>query len=220
MENSTREVCFNNKEEVAAPLLVKKSINGGVVSSESAFLKELKRVSSMAAPMVAVTVSQYLLQVVSLMMVGHLGVLVSFSGVAIASSFAEVTGFSVLLGMAGALETLCGQTYGAEEFRKLGNYTCCAIITLILVCVPITLMWIFTDKILMLFSQDPAISHAARAYCIHLIPALFGYAVLQSLIRYFQTQILNGGHLSCLRCLLDSCLIRNSKPRFFRSALT
>ncbi|XP_052117283.1 protein DETOXIFICATION 14-like [Arachis duranensis] len=40
----------------------------------------------------------------------------------------------------------------------------------------------------MLFSQDPAISHAARAYCIHLIPALFGYAVLQSLIRYFQTQ--------------------------------
>ncbi|XP_025656382.1 protein DETOXIFICATION 14 isoform X2 [Arachis hypogaea] len=90
--------------------------------------------------------------------------------------------------MAGALETLCGQTYGAEEFRKLGNYTCCAIITLILVCVPITLMWIFTDKILMLFSQDPAISHAARAYCIHLIPALFGYAVLQSLIRYFQTQ--------------------------------
>ncbi|XP_015966243.1 protein DETOXIFICATION 14 isoform X1 [Arachis duranensis] len=188
MENSTREVCFNNKEEVAAPLLLKKSINEGVVSSESAFLKELKRVSSMAAPMVAVTVSQYLLQVVSLMMVGHLGVLVSFSGVAIASSFAEVTGFSVLLGMAGALETLCGQTYGAEEFRKLGNYTSCAIITLILVCVPITLMWIFTDKILMLFSQDPAISHAARAYCIHLIPALFGYAVLQSLIRYFQTQ--------------------------------
>ena len=51
----------------------------------------------MAAPMVAVTVSQYLLQVVSLMMVGHLGALVSFSGVAIAMSFAEVTGFSVLV---------------------------------------------------------------------------------------------------------------------------
>ncbi|QHO13828.1 protein DETOXIFICATION 14 isoform X3 [Arachis hypogaea] len=31
-------------------------------------------------------------------------------------------------------------------------------------------------------------SDLARAYCIHLIPALFGYAVLQSLIRYFQTQ--------------------------------
>ncbi|XP_061338363.1 protein DETOXIFICATION 9-like [Gastrolobium bilobum] len=154
----------------------------------SVSVKELKRVGSMAAPMVAVTVSQYLLQVVSLMMVGHLGILVSFSGVAIASSFAEVTGFSVLLGMAGALETLCGQTYGAEEFRKLGNYTCCAIVTLILVCLPISLVWIFTDKILLLFGQDPEISNVAREYCICLIPSLFGYAVLQSLTRYFQTQ--------------------------------
>lgn len=90
--------------------------------------------------------------------------------------------------MAGALETLCGQTYGAKEFRKLGNYACCAIITLILVCVPISVVWIFMDRILMLFGQDPEISHAARIYCIYLIPALFGYAILQSLVRYLQTQ--------------------------------
>ena len=90
--------------------------------------------------------------------------------------------------MAGALETLCGQTYGAEEFRRLGNYTCCAIVTLILVCFPISLIWIFMDKILLLFGQDHEISLAAREYCICLIPALYGYAVLQSLTRYFQTQ--------------------------------
>ncbi|KAE9604902.1 hypothetical protein Lal_00036875 [Lupinus albus] len=134
--------------------------------------------------MVGVTVSQYLLEVVSLMMVGQLGILVSFSGVAIASSFAEVTGYSVLLGMAGALETLCGQNYGAEEYRKIGNYTCCAILTLTLVCLPISVMWIFVHKILLLFVQD----RAAREYCIWLIPSLYGYAVLQSLMRYFQTQ--------------------------------
>ncbi|RZC10249.1 Protein DETOXIFICATION 14 isoform B [Glycine soja] len=92
------------------------------------------------------------------------------------------------LGMSGALETLCGQTYGAEEYRKFGNYIWCAIVTLTLVCLPISLVWIFTDKILMLFSQDPEISHAAREYCIYLIPALFGHAVLQALTRYFQTQ--------------------------------
>nr|KYP42243.1 Protein TRANSPARENT TESTA 12 [Cajanus cajan] len=178
-------------KEVLAPLLRKSSEqenNNGAESPGNTFCQELKRVSSMAAPMVAVTVSQYLLQVVSLMMVGHLGILVSFSGVAIATSFAEVTGFSVLLGMSGALETLCGQTYGAEEYRKFGNYTWCATVTLILVCLPISLVWIFTDKILMLFSQDPEISHAAREYCIYLIPGLFGHAVLQALTRYYQTQ--------------------------------
>ncbi|XP_057436497.1 protein DETOXIFICATION 9-like isoform X2 [Lotus japonicus] len=177
-------------KEEGAPLLTKsEEENHGVVTPlKSAFWLEFKKVGSMAAPMVAVTVSQYLLQVVSLMMVGHIGILASFSGVAIATSFAEVTGFGVLLGMAGALETLCGQTYGAEDFRKIGNYTCCAICTLTLVCVPITLIWIFTDKILLLFGQEPEISHAAREYCMCLIPALYGYAVLQSLIRYFQTQ--------------------------------
>ncbi|KAK7272981.1 hypothetical protein RIF29_14026 [Crotalaria pallida] len=178
--------------EEAVPLLTTKSEeennHGVAVPLESAFFLQLKRLGSLAAPLVAVTVSQYLLQVVSLMMVGHLGILVSFSGVAIASSFAEVTGFSVLLGMAGALETLCGQTYGAEEYRKFGNYTCCAIVTLILVCLPISLLWIFMHKILLLFGQDPEICRAAREYCICLIPALYGYAVLQSLIRYFQTQ--------------------------------
>jgi len=90
--------------------------------------------------------------------------------------------------MSGALETLCGQMYGAEEYRKFGNYTWCATVTLILVCLPISLVWIFTDKILLLFSQDPQISRAACEYCIYLIPALFGHAVLQALTRYFQTQ--------------------------------
>ncbi|WJX82598.1 hypothetical protein P8452_65337 [Trifolium repens] len=175
-------------KEEATPLLTKSEENDELEASEGVFWAEFKRVGSMAAPMVTVTVSQYLLQVVSLMMVGHIGILASFSGVALAVSFAECSGFCVLIGMAGALETLCGQTYGAQEFRKIGNYTCSAMITLILVCFPISLMWIFMDKLLMLFGQDTEISHVAREYCICLIPALFGHAVLQSLIRYFQIQ--------------------------------
>ncbi|KAL2571171.1 hypothetical protein AAZV13_18G235000 [Glycine max] len=174
-----------DKEE-ATPLLRKSEV--APLEDDDAFCVELKRVGSMAAPMLAANMCQYLLQVVSLMMVGHLGLLVSFSGVAIAISFAEVTGFCVLMGMAGALETLCGQTYGAEEFTEIGNYTFCAIVTLLLVCLPISLLWIFMDKILLLFGQDPEISHVAHKYCICSIPALYGFAVLQCQIRYFQTQ--------------------------------
>ena len=59
-------------------------------------MKELKKVSYVAAPMVAVTVLQYLMQVVSVMMVGHLDEL-SLSGISSASSFTIVTGFSLLV---------------------------------------------------------------------------------------------------------------------------
>ncbi|KAI9377543.1 hypothetical protein POPTR_019G075800v4 [Populus trichocarpa] len=48
----------------------------------------------------------------------------------------------------------------------------------------------FTDKLLILIGQDPSISHVARKYSICLIPNLFSYAILQALIRYFQTQSL------------------------------
>lgn len=78
--------------------------------------------------------------------------------------------------MACALETLCGQAYGAEQYRKLGIYTYGAIISLLLVCVPIALLWIFMEKLLIIIGQDPLISQEAGKYSIGLIPTLFPYA--------------------------------------------
>ena len=49
-----------------------------------------------AAPLVACSLLQYSLQVVSVMFAGHLGEL-SLSGASVAASFANVTGFSVLV---------------------------------------------------------------------------------------------------------------------------
>ncbi|KAG6742028.1 hypothetical protein POTOM_055312 [Populus tomentosa] len=154
--------------------------------ASTTLVEELKKVSCMAAPMVVVMVSLYLLQVVSLMMAGHLGEL-SLSAVSIGGSFATVTGFSLLFGLTGGLETLCGQAYGAEQYQKLGTYTYCAIISLIPICIPVSILWIFMDRILIEIGQDPEISTVACQYAICLIPALFAYAILQSLLRYFQS---------------------------------
>uniref|UniRef100_A0A5B6YMX5 Putative MATE efflux family protein 8-like isoform X2 n=1 Tax=Davidia involucrata TaxID=16924 RepID=A0A5B6YMX5_DAVIN len=103
--------------------------------------------------------------------------------------------------MASALETLCGQAYGAKQYQKLGIYTYCAIISLIVVCFPVSLLWFFMDKLLTFIGQDPSISYEAGRYSIWLIPALFAYAILQSLVRYFQTQSL------ILPMLLSSCAV-------------
>ncbi|GLT28867.1 hypothetical protein SLA2020_037710 [Shorea laevis] len=153
----------------------------------STFLEELKNLSYMAGPMVAVSFSLYVLQVVSMMMVGHLGEL-SLSGVAIATSITNVTGFSLLFGMSGALETLCGQAYGARQHQKVGTYTYCSIISLLPICIPISILWMFMDKLLILIGQDPQISTVACRYAVWLIPALFATAILQPLVRYFLSQ--------------------------------
>lgn len=60
------------------------------------FAGELKKASCLAAPMVLATSSQYLLQVASVVMVGHLGQ-VSLAAVAIATALTNLTGFSLLV---------------------------------------------------------------------------------------------------------------------------
>ncbi|KAL0381425.1 UNVERIFIED_CONTAM: protein DETOXIFICATION 1 [Sesamum angustifolium] len=153
------------------------------------FVQELKNVSYIAAPMVTVSVLQYLLQVVSVIMVGHLGRL-TLSSVAIATSLTTVTGFSLLSGLVGGLETLCGQAYGAKQYDKLGIYTYSAIFSLALVCIPVCVLWLFMEKLLVLMRQDPLVALEAQKYSLWLIPALFGGAISKPLIRYLQTQSL------------------------------
>ncbi|KAI3733900.1 hypothetical protein L6452_13358 [Arctium lappa] len=150
-------------------------------------VEEMKKLGFIAGPMAAVTLSQYLLQVISVMMVGHLGEL-SLSSTSIAISLSSVTGFSLILGMSSALETLCGQAYGAQQYQKIGTQTYTAIISLLIVCIPLAIFWRFTGTILILIGQSPSISHEAGKFITWLIPALFAYAILQPLIRYFQMQ--------------------------------
>ncbi|KAM7463488.1 hypothetical protein LguiA_031609 [Lonicera macranthoides] len=178
------------KEEAGALLLVKEREEEPKTLLTWRILgQEVKRLGYIAGPMVAVTLSQYLLQVISVMMVGHLGEL-SLSSTAIAISLAGVTGFSLLLGMASALETLCGQAYGAHQYKKLGTQTYTAIFSLIIVCIPLSILWIYMGKILSFIGQDPLISREAGRFIVWLVPALFAYATLQPLVRYFQMQSL------------------------------
>ncbi|EEF30163.1 protein DETOXIFICATION 12 [Ricinus communis] len=153
------------------------------------FIEEGKRLGCIAGPMVAVTLSSYLINVISMMMVGHLGEL-ALSSSAIAISLSAVTGFSVLSGMSSALETLCGQAYGAEQYRKLGNQTYSGIFSLILVAITLSIVWINMEKLLILIGQDPVIAHEAGKFTRLLVPALFAYAISQPLTRYYQTQSL------------------------------
>ncbi|KAI7749024.1 hypothetical protein M8C21_009930 [Ambrosia artemisiifolia] len=167
--------------------------------------EEVKRSSYIALPMAVVMVSQYLLRAASISMVGHLGEL-ELAGTGIAACFTSVTGFSVLtymlwkittfvilhqqFGMASALETLCGQAYGARQYHMLGTYTYSAMISSILVCFPISILWMYIDKLLILLGQDPLISIEARKFSVWLIPTLFPYAILQLITRYLSSQSL------------------------------
>ncbi|XAR50238.1 hypothetical protein NMG60_11004508 [Bertholletia excelsa] len=124
---------------------------------------------------------------VSVMFVGHLGEL-SLSSASMATSFAGVTGFSLMLGMGGALETFCGQAYGAGQYQMLGVHLQRAMLVLTLTSVPIALIWACTAQIFSFLGQDPDISGRAGVYARWLIPSILPYGLLQCQLRFLQAQ--------------------------------
>ncbi|GMP59086.1 hypothetical protein CsSME_00022510 [Camellia sinensis var. sinensis] len=150
-------------------------------------LEKAKKQLGLAGPLIAVSLLQYCLQMISIMFVGHLGEL-PLSGASLGTSFASVTGFSVLLGMGSAMETLCGQAYGAKQYHMLGVHTQRAMLTLVALSLPLALIWFYTSTILVAFGQDHEISMEAGKFNRWMIPSLFAYALLQCLNRFLQTQ--------------------------------
>jgi len=63
---------------------------------EELVIAELKRQLWLAVPLSSVGILQYILQTISIMFVGHLGTL-PLSGASMATSFASVTGFTLLV---------------------------------------------------------------------------------------------------------------------------
>ncbi|KAJ0039118.1 hypothetical protein Pint_22183 [Pistacia integerrima] len=150
-------------------------------------VEEAKKQLWLAGPLITVSLLQYCLQDIAIILVGHLGELAQ-SSASLASSFASFTGFSVLLGMGSALETQCGQAYGAKQYHMLGIHTQRAMVTLLAISIPLAVIWFYTSNILIALGQNHEISIAAGIFNRWMIPSLFAYGLLQCLNRFLQTQ--------------------------------
>lgn len=90
--------------------------------------------------------------------------------------------------MGSALETLCGQAVGAEQFEMLGIYmqrSCLITLTTALLLTPV---YIFTSPLLKLLHQSSGISELAGKYAIWVIPQLYAYALNFPVQKFLQAQ--------------------------------
>ncbi|KAJ1277251.1 hypothetical protein BS78_05G280700 [Paspalum vaginatum] len=141
----------------------------------------------LAVPMVLTGMALYGIPLVSVMFSGHLGD-VQLAGATLGNSWATVTGYAFVTGLSGALETLCGQAYGARLHRMLGVYLQSSLLLSAAVSVLIAALWWFTQPVLVLLRQDAEVSQVAAAFVRWQIPGLFAYSFVQCLLRYLQTQ--------------------------------
>ncbi|CAN4117666.1 unnamed protein product [Withania somnifera] len=137
--------------------------------------------------MIVVNGCFYFINLVSIMYAGHLGKL-ELAASNLANSWAEVTGLSFMIGLSGALETLCGQGYGAKMYRMMGMHLQASCIISFFFSVVISIIWWYSDAILILLGQDPDIAREAGVFLRFLIPGLIAYSFLQNILRFLQAQ--------------------------------
>ncbi|WOL00114.1 hypothetical protein Cni_G08827 [Canna indica] len=148
---------------------------------------EAKSIMSIALPMVLTGLLLYCRSMVSMLFLGRLGDL-ALAGGSLAIGFANITGYSVLSGLAMGMEPICGQAFGARRHHLLGLVLHRTVLLLLSVSVPIALLWYYIRPLLLLAGQDPALAAAASSYLHACLPDLILQSFLHPLRIYLRTQ--------------------------------
>ncbi|XP_061987594.1 protein DETOXIFICATION 29-like isoform X1 [Populus nigra] len=151
------------------------------------FFRESKKLWYLAGPAIFTTLCQYSLGAITQLLAGHVGTL-DLAAVSVENSVIAGFSFGIMLGMGSALETLCGQAYGAGQLDMLGIYMQRSWVILNATAVILTLLYIFAGPFLKLIGQTAEISQAAGMFSVWMIPQLFAYAMNFPIAKFLQAQ--------------------------------
>ncbi|RXI07844.1 hypothetical protein DVH24_014678 [Malus domestica] len=148
---------------------------------------ETTKLWSIAGPIAFNILCNYGVNSFTNIFVGHIGN-VELSAVAISLSVISNFSFGFLLGMASALETLCGQAFGAGQVDMLGVYMQRSWIILFAACIAILPLYIYSAPVLKLLGQEDDIADLAGKFSIQTIPQMFSLAINFPTQKFLQAQ--------------------------------
>jgi multidrug resistance protein, MATE family len=137
--------------------------------------------------MVGAGILFYLRSLVSMVFLGRLGQL-PLAGGSLALGFGNITGYSVLSGLAGGMDPVCGQAFGAGCTDLLRAALRRTVVVLLVASLPIGVLWVAMHRILVSTGQDPDISAAAYAYILWCLPDLAVQSFLHPIRIYLRAQ--------------------------------
>ena len=92
------------------------------------------------------------------------------------------------LGMASAVQTVCGQAYGAKKYGAMGIICQRAIVLHLGAAVLITFLYTFSGQFLKLIGQSESIAEQGRIFAHGLISQLYAFAMSCPMQRFLQAQ--------------------------------
>ncbi|KAJ8772262.1 hypothetical protein K2173_027439 [Erythroxylum novogranatense] len=150
-------------------------------------LEEIKAIGKISGPTAMTGLILYSRAMISMLFLGYLGEL-ELAGGSLSIGFANITGYSVISGLAMGMEPICGQAYGAKQWKLLGLTLQRTVLLLFSASVPVSFMWLNMKRILLWCGQDQEISSVAHTFILFSIPDLFFLSLLHPIRVYLRTQ--------------------------------
>ncbi|KAG7397069.1 hypothetical protein PHYBOEH_001283 [Phytophthora boehmeriae] len=94
----------------------------------------------------------------------------------------------IIFGFAVSVCTLCGQAYGAKNYKLVGVWLQLALIFLAVLSVPVMISFFYVDRILSIVTDDHDVLAMADTYARYLTPSVLPQAVYCALRQYLQAQ--------------------------------
>ncbi|CAK9187791.1 unnamed protein product [Ilex paraguariensis] len=148
---------------------------------------ELNTLFRLAGPAVIVYLLNNVTSMSTQIFCGHLGNL-ELAASALGNNGVQLFAYGVMLGMGSAVETLCGQAYGAQKYEMLGIYLQRSTILLMTTGLILMILYIFSKPFMILLGQSPSIASAAALFTYGLIPQIFAYAANFPIQKFLQAQ--------------------------------
>ncbi|CAN1232446.1 Protein DETOXIFICATION 40, partial [Linum perenne] len=186
IQNTTNTTQHHNGSNELETVLSDTTMSFGDRFKKASWI-ESKLLFYLAAPAVIVYMINYLMSMSTQIFAGHLGNL-ELAAASLGNTGIQVFAYGLMLGMGSAVETLCGQAYGAQKYKMLGVYLQRSTVLLTLTGLLLTVMYIFSKPILIFLGESPEIASAAAVFVYGLIPQIFAYAVNFPIQKYLQAQ--------------------------------
>ncbi|KAF5763433.1 putative multi antimicrobial extrusion protein [Helianthus annuus] len=148
---------------------------------------ELNLLYKLAAPAVMVYLINNVMSLSTRIFSGQLGNL-ELAAASLGNQGIQLFAYGLMLGMGSAVETLCGQAFGAQKHDMLGVYLQRSAIVLLVTAIPITIIYVYSKPILISLGQSPPMASAVALYVYGLIPQVFAYAINFPIQKFLQAQ--------------------------------
>ncbi|XP_022958902.1 protein DETOXIFICATION 55-like [Cucurbita moschata] len=151
-------------------------------------LDELKQMADIGFPVLAIGLVGYLKNMISVICMGRLGTLHLAAG-SLAIGFTNITGYSILSGLAMGMEPLCSQAFGSHNSSIAFLTLQRTVLILLFASIPIGFLWLNLEPLMLVLHQNPEITRIAAVYCRFAVPDL----VLNSLLHPLRIYLRNKG---------------------------